>query len=110
MYSNQWSRLLAKVKQGQCYELADPTPAADFVKQKALVALRATGVQMQDQDRVCYPYSWVLLGKKPDVPSPVLCHPNSNLLWTVCICVQTHETWTSTPVYNSSWEAIEIRV
>ena len=59
----------------------------------------------RDQGRVCYPYSWVPLGKKAAVPSLMLCSPNSNLLWTVCTSVQTQGTWASTPVYNSSREA-----
>lgn len=40
-----------------------------------------------DQVRACYPYSWVLLGKKAGVSSLMLGHPNSDL-WTVCTCVQ----------------------
>lgn len=82
--------------------MAHPTLAGVFVEEKGLVAHRAARAQVQRPRQSLLPIFLHVSGEEAGVPFLLLCHPTSNLLWTVCMCVQTHGTQSRTPVYNSS--------
>lgn len=71
-------------------QVAGPTPGCIFVEEKGLVVPRASRLQVQGPRQSLLPISLGAPGEKGGCSLPLLCHPNSNLLWIVCTCVQTH--------------------